>query len=55
MILNKFFFSVLGNGVVSNEFSPMMDVVDDVTRGFFHYQELLKLQDNRSYTGGVFV
>ncbi|XP_021861487.1 uncharacterized protein [Spinacia oleracea] len=50
----KFFFSVLDNGVVSNESWTIVDVADDLSWGLFHYHGAAKVA-GQSYTGAVLV
>ncbi|XP_021765854.1 uncharacterized protein LOC110730376 isoform X1 [Chenopodium quinoa] len=50
----KFFFSVLDNGVVSNESWTIVDVVDDLSWGLFHYHGAARVA-GQSYTGAVLV
>ncbi|KAJ8443247.1 hypothetical protein Cgig2_010142 [Carnegiea gigantea] len=49
-----FFFSVLDNGVVSNEFWTIVDVADDLSWGLFHYHGAARVA-GQSYTGAVLV
>lgn len=49
-----FFFSVLDNGVVSNEFWSIVDVCDDLSWGLFHYNGAARAA-GQSYTGAVLV
>lgn len=49
-----FFFSVLDNGVVSNEFWTIVDVTDDLSWGLFHYHGAARVA-GQSYTGAVLV
>ncbi|KAH9603246.1 hypothetical protein KSS87_004205 [Heliosperma pusillum] len=49
-----FFFSVLDNGVVSNESWTIVDVADDLNWGLFHYHGAARAA-GQSYTGGVLV
>lgn len=49
-----FFFSVLDNGVVSNEFWTIVDVADDFSWGLFHYHGAARVA-GQSYTGAVLV
>ncbi|KAH6765525.1 violaxanthin de-epoxidase-like protein [Perilla frutescens var. hirtella] len=49
-----FFFSVLDNGVVSNEFWTIVDVPDDLSWGLFHYHGAARVA-GQSYTGAVLV
>ncbi|KAK9671200.1 hypothetical protein RND81_12G013100 [Saponaria officinalis] len=49
-----FFFTVLDNGVVSNEFWTIVDVADDLSWGLFHYHGAARAA-GQSYTGGVVV
>ncbi|KAL9232642.1 hypothetical protein vseg_007727 [Gypsophila vaccaria] len=53
-IPGTFFFSVLDNGVVSNEFWTVVDVADDLSWGLFHYHGAARAA-GQSYTGGVVV
>lgn len=50
----KFFFSVLDNGVVSNESWTIVDVSDDLSWGLFHYHGAASVA-GQSYTGAVLV
>jgi hypothetical protein len=38
-ILGTFYFSVLDNGVISNEFWTIVNVSDDFSWGLFHYKQ----------------
>ena len=38
-IPGTFFFSILDNGVISNEFWTIVDVADDLSWGLYHYPE----------------
>ncbi|GLT44076.1 hypothetical protein SLA2020_179930 [Shorea laevis] len=49
-----FYFSVLDNGVVSNEFWTIVDVSDDLSWGLFHYSGAARVA-GQSYTGAVLV
>ncbi|XP_038902077.1 uncharacterized protein LOC120088717 isoform X2 [Benincasa hispida] len=49
-----FLFSVLDNGVVSNEFWSIVDVCDDLSWGLFHYNGAARAA-GQSYTGAVLV
>lgn len=49
-----FYFSVLDNGVVSNEFWTIVDVCDDLSWGLFHYHGAARVA-GQSYTGAVLV
>ncbi|KAL2521407.1 violaxanthin de-epoxidase-related [Forsythia ovata] len=49
-----FYFSVLDNGVVSNEFWTIVDVADDLGWGLFHYHGAARVA-GQSYTGAVLV
>ncbi|XP_010416941.1 PREDICTED: uncharacterized protein LOC104702728 [Camelina sativa] len=49
-----FRFSVLDNGVVSNEFWTIVDVCDDLSWGLFHYNGAARVA-GQSYTGAVLV
>ncbi|KAH0693664.1 hypothetical protein KY285_020761 [Solanum tuberosum] len=49
-----FHFSVLDNGVVSNEFWTIVDVSDDLSWGLFHYHGVARVA-GQSYTGVVLV
>ncbi|XP_060184531.1 violaxanthin de-epoxidase, chloroplastic [Lycium barbarum] len=49
-----FHFSVLDNGVVSNEFWTIVDVTDDLSWGLFHYHGAARVA-GQSYTGAVLV
>lgn len=53
-IPGTFNFSVLDNGVVSNEFWTIVDVSDDLSWGLFHYSGAARVA-GQSYTGAVFV
>ncbi|CAO2824229.1 unnamed protein product [Amaranthus hypochondriacus] len=53
-IPGKFFFSVLDNGVVSNESWTIVDVADDLSWGLFHYHGAARVA-GQSYTGAVLV
>ncbi|KAF9609373.1 hypothetical protein IFM89_015670 [Coptis chinensis] len=53
-IPGTFYFSVLDNGVVSNEFWTIVDVSDDLSWGLFHYSGAAKVA-GQSYTGAVLV
>ncbi|KAK4853269.1 hypothetical protein QYF36_006378 [Acer negundo] len=53
-IPGTFYFSVLDNGVVSNEFWTIVDVSDDFSWGLFHYQGAARVA-GQSYTGAVLV
>ncbi|KAH1135115.1 hypothetical protein AAZX31_05G172700 [Glycine max] len=49
-----FYFSVLDNGVVSNEFWTIVDVADNLSWGLFHYRGAARVA-GQSYTGAVLV
>ncbi|GMN33411.1 hypothetical protein TIFTF001_004143 [Ficus carica] len=49
-----FYFSVLDNGVVSNEFWTVVDAPDDLSWGLFHYSGAARVA-GQSYTGAVLV
>ncbi|KAG6394544.1 hypothetical protein SASPL_145133 [Salvia splendens] len=49
-----FYFSVLDNGVVSNEMWTIVDVADDLGWGLFHYHGAARVA-GQSYTGAVLV
>ena len=49
-----FYFSVLDNGVVSNEFWTIVDVPDDLSWGLFHYNGAARAA-GQSYSGAVLV
>ncbi|KAM3756548.1 hypothetical protein ACB098_02G120500 [Castanea mollissima] len=51
-IPGTFYFSVLDNGVVSNEFWTIVDVSDDLGWGLFHYSGAARVA-GQSYTGAV--
>ncbi|KAJ7956930.1 violaxanthin de-epoxidase-related [Quillaja saponaria] len=53
-IPGTFYFSVLDNGVVSNEFWTIVDVSDDLGWGLFHYSGAARVA-GQSYTGAVLV
>ncbi|XP_004504008.1 uncharacterized protein [Cicer arietinum] len=53
-IYGTFNFSVLDNGVVSNEFWTIVDVADDLSWGLFHYHGAARAA-GQSYTGAVLV
>ncbi|KAK6150538.1 hypothetical protein DH2020_015470 [Rehmannia glutinosa] len=53
-IPGTFSFSVLDNGVVSNEFWTIVDVSDDFSWGLFHYHGAARAA-GQSYTGQFFV
>ncbi|KAK4417335.1 hypothetical protein Salat_2559100 [Sesamum alatum] len=53
-IPGTFHFSVLDNGVVSNEFWTIVDVSDDFSWGLFHYHGAARAA-GQSYTGAVLV
>ncbi|XP_059624388.1 violaxanthin de-epoxidase, chloroplastic [Cornus florida] len=53
-IPGTFSFSVLDNGVVSNEFWTIVDVSDDFSWGLFHYSGAARAA-GQSYTGAVLV
>ena len=49
-----FFFSVLDNGVVSNEAWTIVDVCDDLSWGLFHYHGAARVA-GQAYSGAVLV
>nr|AMJ39492.1 violaxanthin de-epoxidase 2 [Bixa orellana] len=51
-IPGTFYFSVLDNGVVSNEFWTIVDVSDDFSWGLFHYNGAARVA-GQSYSGAV--
>ncbi|KAA8546922.1 hypothetical protein F0562_003351 [Nyssa sinensis] len=53
-IPGTFYFSVLDNGVVSNEFWTIVDVSDDLNWGLFHYSGAARVA-GQSYSGAVLV
>lgn len=53
-VQGTFYFSVLDNGVVSNEFWTIVDVSDDLGWGLFHYHGAARVA-GQSYTGAVLV
>ncbi|CAJ2676940.1 unnamed protein product [Trifolium pratense] len=53
-IVGTFYFSVLDNGVVSNEFWTIVDVAEDLSWGLFHYHGAARAA-GQSYTGAVLV
>ncbi|KAI3451065.1 hypothetical protein Pfo_007730 [Paulownia fortunei] len=53
-IPGTFYFSVLDNGVVSNEFWTIVDVSDDFSWGLFHYHGAARVA-GQSYTGAILV
>ncbi|WJX47670.1 hypothetical protein P8452_34334 [Trifolium repens] len=53
-IPGTFYFSVLDNGVVSNEFWTIVDVAEDLSWGLFHYHGAARAA-GQSYTGAVLV
>ncbi|KAK4766831.1 hypothetical protein SAY87_008473 [Trapa incisa] len=53
-IPGTFFFSVLDNGVTSNEYWTVVDVSDDLSWGLFHYRGAARAA-GQSYTGAVLV
>ncbi|OVA10608.1 hypothetical protein BVC80_807g4 [Macleaya cordata] len=53
-IPGTFYFSVLDNGVISNEFWTIVDVSDDFSWGLFHYSGAARVA-GQSYTGAVLV
>ncbi|GMH06655.1 hypothetical protein Nepgr_008495 [Nepenthes gracilis] len=53
-IPGTFYFSVLDNGVVSNEYWTIVDVADDLSWGLFHYHGAARVA-GQSYTGAVLV
>ncbi|OIW00449.1 hypothetical protein TanjilG_05799 [Lupinus angustifolius] len=53
-IPGTFYFSVLDNGVVSNEFWTIVDVANDLSWGLFHYHGAARAA-GQSYTGAVLV
>ncbi|KAL8167791.1 hypothetical protein V2J09_009290 [Rumex salicifolius] len=53
-VVGTFYFSVLDNGVVSNEFWTIVDVAEDLSWGLFHYHGAARAA-GQSYTGAVLV
>ena len=53
-VYGTFYFSVLDNGVISNEFWTIVDVANDLSWGLFHYHGAAKAA-GQSYTGAVLV
>ncbi|XP_041008879.1 violaxanthin de-epoxidase, chloroplastic [Juglans microcarpa x Juglans regia] len=53
-IPGTFYFSVLDNGVVSNEFWTIVDVNNDLSWALFHYSGAARVA-GQSYTGAVLV
>ncbi|KAL1364806.1 hypothetical protein HN51_012958 [Arachis hypogaea] len=53
-IPGTFHFSVLDNGVVSNEYWTIVEVADDLSWGLFHYHGAARAA-GQSYTGAVLV
>ncbi|KAM6588749.1 hypothetical protein CsatA_011354 [Cannabis sativa] len=53
-VVGTFYFSVLDNGVVSNEFWTIVDAPDDLSWGLFHYSGAARVA-GQSYTGAVLV
>ncbi|KAI3692618.1 hypothetical protein L6452_32438 [Arctium lappa] len=53
-VVGTFHFSVLDNGVVSNENWTIVDVADDLSWGLFHYSGAARVA-GQSYTGAVLV
>nr|KYP67567.1 hypothetical protein KK1_023911 [Cajanus cajan] len=53
-VAGTFYFSVLDNGVVSNEFWTIVDVADNLSWGLFHYHGAARAA-GQSYTGAVLV
>ncbi|XP_024996513.1 violaxanthin de-epoxidase, chloroplastic [Cynara cardunculus var. scolymus] len=53
-VAGTFYFSVLDNGVVSNESWTIVDVADDLSWGLFHYSGAARVA-GQSYTGAVLV
>ncbi|GJR75088.1 violaxanthin de-epoxidase, chloroplastic [Tanacetum coccineum] len=49
-----FYFSVLDNGVVSNEYWTTVDVSEDFSWGLFHYSGAARVT-GQSYTGAILV
>ncbi|XP_047155041.1 uncharacterized protein LOC124826291 [Vigna umbellata] len=49
-----FYFSVLDNGVASNEFWTIVDVAENLSWGLFHYHGAARVA-GQSYTGAVLV
>jgi len=50
-LYGTFYFSVLDNGVISDEFWTIVDVANDLSRGLFHYNGAA----GQSYTGAILV
>nr|XP_043630755.1 violaxanthin de-epoxidase, chloroplastic [Erigeron canadensis] len=53
-VAGTFYFSVLDNGVVSNEYWTVVDVSEDFSWGLFHYSGAARVA-GQSYTGAVLV
>lgn len=53
-VAGTFYFSVLDNGVVSNEYWTIVDVSEDFSWGLFHYSGAARVA-GQSYTGAVLV
>ncbi|XP_071730351.1 violaxanthin de-epoxidase, chloroplastic [Rutidosis leptorrhynchoides] len=53
-VAGTFNFSVLDNGVVSNEYWTIVDVSEDLSWGLFHYSGAARVA-GQSYTGAVLV
>ncbi|XP_010261050.1 PREDICTED: violaxanthin de-epoxidase, chloroplastic isoform X2 [Nelumbo nucifera] len=53
-IPGTFYFSVLDNGVVSNEYWTIVDVAEDLSWGLFHYSGAAQVA-GLAYTGAVLV
>ncbi|GKF13493.1 violaxanthin de-epoxidase, chloroplastic [Tanacetum coccineum] len=53
-VAGTFYFSVLDNGVVSNEYWTTVDVSEDFSWGLFHYSGAARVA-GQSYTGAVLV
>ncbi|GJU38930.1 violaxanthin de-epoxidase, chloroplastic [Tanacetum coccineum] len=53
-VTGTFYFSVLDNGVVSNEYWTTVDVSEDFSWGLFHYSGAARVA-GQSYTGAVLV
>ncbi|XP_076931345.1 uncharacterized protein LOC143596459 [Bidens hawaiensis] len=53
-VVGTFYFSVLDNGVVSNEYWTIVDVSEDFSWGLFHYSGAARVA-GQSYTGAVLV
>ncbi|CAH1429470.1 unnamed protein product [Lactuca virosa] len=53
-VVGTFYFSVLDNGVVSNEYWTIVDVAEDFSWGLFHYSGAARVA-GQCYTGAVLV